>query len=430
MNGRSPRQAFPVAVIAAAVVVASALLLGRAHGAGATSSATTGPRRGVVIVNTNLAYENNSAAGTGVVLTSSGEVLTNNHVIRGASTIRVTDPSDGLTFSAKVLGYSVSKDVALLQLHNPRGLKVAAIGNSSTARVGQHVTAVGNAGGTGSLTTVTGRVTGLGQSISVSDDQGGSNRLIGLIETNAPLEPGDSGGPLLAGGRVIGLNAAASSIISYDGPREGYSIPINRAVSIAHQIESGRRSTTVHVGPDCVPRRPDRAARLPRRLVRRHRAIRPLRLRGRARGHPERRRDHACRRPGGQFGRRSAKRHAPGRSRQADPPQLDGLLRLDQHGRRPPRGRPTAVARRLRRLRRPPRTRRAESRRSESGREHSRARDQGCSAWSKGRSVVSSSLERPPAMDREDEREPETEADDHARDGQGIEPQQHRCLGQ
>ena len=249
MNGRSPRQAFTVAVIAAAVVVASALLLGRAHGAGATSSAATGPRRGVVIVNTNLAYENNSAAGTGVVLTSSGEVLTNNHVIRGASTIRVTDPSDGLTFSAKVLGYSVSKDVALLQLHNPRGIKVAAIGNSSTARVGQHVTAVGNAGGTGSLTTVTGRVTGLGQSISVSDEQGGSNRLIGLIETNAPLEPGDSGGPLLAGGRVIGLNAAASSIISYDGPREGYSIPINRAVSIAHQIESGRRSTTVHVGP-------------------------------------------------------------------------------------------------------------------------------------------------------------------------------------
>ena len=99
------------------------------------------------------------------------------------------------------------------------------------------------------MTTVTGRVTGLGQSISVSDEQGGSNRLIGLIETNAPLEPGDSGGPLLAGGRVIGLNAAASSIISYDGPREGYSIPINRAVSIAHQIESGRRSTTVHVGP-------------------------------------------------------------------------------------------------------------------------------------------------------------------------------------
>jgi S1-C subfamily serine protease len=247
MKGRFPRLALPGAVASAAAVVASALLLGHANGAVTTTAAT--PQRGVVIVNTNLAYEDNSAAGTGIVLTSSGQVLTNNHVIRGASSVRVTDPSDGRTFSARVLGYSVSKDVALLQLRNPRGLSAAVIGNSSTARLGQHVTAVGNAGGTGSLTTVTGSVTGLTRSISVSDGQGSSSRLLGLIETNAPLEPGDSGGPLLAGGRVIGMNAAASEISGYDSSREGYAIPINRAVSIAHQIESGRKSTTVHIGP-------------------------------------------------------------------------------------------------------------------------------------------------------------------------------------
>jgi len=242
-----PRLALPAAVISAVIVVAAAMVLGRASGATTTTSA--GPRTGVVVVNTKLAFEPNSAAGTGVVLTSSGRVLTNNHVIRAATSIRVTDPSDGLSFSATVLGYSVSKDVALLQLQKPRGLKPAAIGNSSTARVGQSVVAVGNAGGTGSLTTVTGHVTGIGQSIDVSDGVDSSNRLLGLIRTDAPLQPGDSGGPLLANGRVIGIDVAASARNSFDSTTEGYAIPINRAVSIAHQIQTGRRSTTVHVGP-------------------------------------------------------------------------------------------------------------------------------------------------------------------------------------
>jgi S1-C subfamily serine protease len=243
-NGVIPRTAFTTAVVVAAVVAASALFFGRA---GSAVSAT-GPRTGVVIVDTNLAFSGNAAAGTGIVLSSSGYVLTNNHVIRGATKIRVTDPSDGRTFSASVLGYSVLKDVALLKLQNPRGLKTARFGNSSSARVGQAVTAVGNAGGTGSLTVVTGRVTALAQSISVSDDQGGSTRLVGLIETSAPLQPGDSGGPLLLNGRVIGIDAAASQTTSFGDTGDGFAIPINGAMSIAHQIQSGRRSSTVHVG--------------------------------------------------------------------------------------------------------------------------------------------------------------------------------------
>jgi S1-C subfamily serine protease len=241
-----PRLALPAAVASAAIAIAATLLLGRAGAAPTTASSH---RTGVVVVNTNL-LGNNAASGTGVVLTSSGKVLTNNHVIRGASSVRVTDPSDGLSFSAKVLGYSVSKDVALLQLQNPRGLHPAKIGNSSTAPVGQHVLAVGNAGGTGNLTTVTGRVTGIGRSIDVSDGEGSSNRLVGLIKTDAPLQPGDSGGPLLANGRVIGIDVAAGSSGGFDSSfTEGYAIPINRAMSIARQIQSGRRSSTVHVGP-------------------------------------------------------------------------------------------------------------------------------------------------------------------------------------
>jgi len=241
-----PRLALPAAVVSAAIVVGASLLLGRAGAAPTTASSH---RTGVVVVTTNLLGDN-SAAGTGVVLTSSGRVLTNNHVIRGASSIRVTDPSDGLSFSAKVLGYSVSKDVALLQLQKPRNLKPARIGNSSSARVGQRVLAVGNAGGTGNLTTVTGRVTGIGRSIDVSDGEGSSNRLIGLIKTDAPLQPGDSGGPLLENGRVIGIDVAAGSRGGFNSSfTEGYAIPINRATSIVRQIQAGRRSATLHVGP-------------------------------------------------------------------------------------------------------------------------------------------------------------------------------------
>jgi S1-C subfamily serine protease len=245
VDGRFLKLSLLGAVGAAVLVMGTTVVLGRAGGAAAVTS--TGPRTGVVVVNTNLALGGGAAAGTGIVLSSSGLVLTNNHVIRGATTIRVTDVSDGRTFGATVLGYSVSRDIALLKLKNPTGLQAASIGNSSSASVGQAVTAVGNAGGSGSLTTVTGRVTGLGQSITVSDDQGGSNRLVNLIQTNAPLQPGDSGGPLLAGGHVIGVDAAAGGF--GNGEREGFAIPINAAMSIARQIQAGQRSVTVHVGP-------------------------------------------------------------------------------------------------------------------------------------------------------------------------------------
>jgi S1-C subfamily serine protease len=244
-KGVLSRTAFTAAVVAAVIVTASALFFGRAG----TASSAVGPRTGVVVVDTNLAFVGSAAAGTGIVLSPSGLVLTNNHVIRGATKISVTDPSDGKTFPARVLGYSVLKDIALLQLQHPSGLKAARLGNSSSARVGQAATAVGNAGGTGSLSVVTGRVTALRRSISVSDDQGGSTRLVDLIETSAPLQPGDSGGPLLVNGRVIGVDAAASRTSVFDDSGDGFAIPINTALSIAHQIRSGRRSSTVHIGP-------------------------------------------------------------------------------------------------------------------------------------------------------------------------------------
>jgi S1-C subfamily serine protease len=214
---------------------------------------------GVVVIDTSLGYSDGEAAGTGMVLTSSGEVLTNNHVIRGATAIRIVVPGTGRSYTAKVVGYDVSADVAVLQASGASNLRTARLGSSSAVKLGQAVTATGNAGGTGSLTSARGTVTGLGRAITVSDDAGGSERLTGLIETNAALEPGDSGGPLLnAAGAVVGMDTAASTD---SGPGygygygfgesaggDGYAIPIDTAAAIARQIEAGKASTGVHVG--------------------------------------------------------------------------------------------------------------------------------------------------------------------------------------
>ena len=185
-----------------------------------------------------------------MVLTPSGEVLTNNHVIRGAAAIQVRVPQTGHTYSATVLGYDVTDDVALLKLRGASGLRTIPLGTSANLKIGQRVSAIGNAGGTGRLVTVRGSVTGVGQSITVSDGQGGAARLAHLIRTSAALRPGDSGGPLFdSSGRTIGMNAAASAeLVFRAGGGEGFAIPIDRAKAIASQIESRRASAYVHIG--------------------------------------------------------------------------------------------------------------------------------------------------------------------------------------
>ena len=207
---------------------------------------------GVVVIETNLAYQASSAAGTGMVLTPSGDVLTNNHVISGATTVRVVVPNTGHTYTARVVGYDRSADVALIRLQHASNLRTVAVGNSSSLTVGQAVTALGNAGGTGTLTPAKGTITGLNRSITAGDDQGVTERLTGLIEIDAPVQPGDSGGPLLDGsGRAIGMDTAASSgfVFEGSGASDAYAIPISHALSIAKAIEAGSASSTVHIGP-------------------------------------------------------------------------------------------------------------------------------------------------------------------------------------
>jgi S1-C subfamily serine protease len=231
----------------AALVALAAIGTGTAFAATRTTSHPIGT--GAVVIETNLAYQNAAAAGTGIVLTSSGRILTNNHVIAGATTIRVVVPKTTHTYTARVVGYDTTADVAVLQLQKASHLKTVTTADASSLRLGARVTAVGNAGGTGRLTSSRGNVTGLHKSIMVQGDNGTTEQLTGLIETNAALQPGDSGGPLLnSSGRVVGIDTAASSSPFASASNDGYAIPIAKATTIAKQIFSGKSSATVHIG--------------------------------------------------------------------------------------------------------------------------------------------------------------------------------------
>jgi len=207
---------------------------------------------GVVDINTTLGFANARAAGTGIVLTSTGLVLTNNHVIAGETEISVVDVGNGQTYDAKVLGYDKDDDVALIQLVNASGLQVLTPANSDDVQTGDAVLAVGNAGGTGGTpSAVAGRVTALNRTITASDELDGStNQLEGLIQVAADIEAGDSGGPLVnRDGQVIGIDTAASSgyrVQSQGG--QGFAIPINHALQIAQAIQNNKPSDTIHIG--------------------------------------------------------------------------------------------------------------------------------------------------------------------------------------
>jgi S1-C subfamily serine protease len=213
---------------------------------------------GLVDIDTNLTYQGESAAGTGMILTSKGLVLTNNHVIDGATTITAVDVATKKVYQVKVLGYDETQDVALLQLEDASGLSTIKVGNSSALTVGQSVIGIGNAGGIGGTPSVaTGKVSALDQTITANDSGGStpSEQLNGLIESNADIQPGDSGGPLVtAHGYVVGMDTAASSanggftFNQTTNPSQSYSIPINAALAIAKSIENGDATSTIHVG--------------------------------------------------------------------------------------------------------------------------------------------------------------------------------------
>jgi S1-C subfamily serine protease len=207
-----------------------------------------------VDVNTVIASLSGSAeaAGTGMILTADGEILTNNHVVQGAKSIKVTIPGRSNTYTATVVGVSPTSDVALIQIQGVSGLPTVTLADSSTLSVGQPVVAMGNALGQGGAPSVTqGQVTALDQTITASSDNGSSEQLTGLIQSDASISPGDSGGPLVnSSGQVIGMITAgeAQGFRRSTSTTVGYAIPSNNAVSVVNEIRSGHGSSSVLIG--------------------------------------------------------------------------------------------------------------------------------------------------------------------------------------
>ncbi|WP_329560918.1 S1C family serine protease [Kitasatospora sp. NBC_01266] len=207
----------------------------------------------LVNINVTIGYQGAQAAGTGIVLSSNGEILTNNHVIDGATAISATDVGNGRTYTATVVGYDRTGDLAVIQLKDASGLATAKLGDSSKVSVGDTVTAIGNAGGTDQTpTAAAGSVTGLDQAITASDQASGtSEQLTGMIQVDANVQPGDSGGSLVnSSGAVIGIDTAGSDGSGQQqAGTQGFAIPIDTAVPLAAQMMAGKASTDVHIGP-------------------------------------------------------------------------------------------------------------------------------------------------------------------------------------
>ncbi|WJX99787.1 trypsin-like peptidase domain-containing protein [Curtobacterium sp. 458] len=214
----------------------------------AATAATAAQKKGVVTINTVLNYDESSqAAGTGMILTSNGTVLTNNHVVQGATSIVVTDETTGKQYKADVVGTDATHDVAVLKLQDASGLSTVTLDDDGGAKTGDSVTDVGNAEGTGNLVAAEGTVTATDQDIQVQSDSGsGTESLTGMIQVAADIVSGDSGGPVLdSEGEVVGMATAASS---GSADVTGFAIPISTAKSIADKILAGESSSTITIG--------------------------------------------------------------------------------------------------------------------------------------------------------------------------------------
>jgi S1-C subfamily serine protease len=207
----------------------------------------------IVNITTRLS-SGGAAAGTGVIISSNGLALTNNHVIADTAQLRVENAATGSVHSAHVLGYSVTADIALIKIEGVSGLRPAPLATAGVA-VGDAIVGLGNAGGTGGSPSIApGHVTALNQRIVASDTDGSSETLDGLIQVDAGIQPGDSGGPLAdTSGRVVGIDVAASREdprFSFSGgdAGEAYAIPVQKALDVAHRITSGSGGDGIHIG--------------------------------------------------------------------------------------------------------------------------------------------------------------------------------------
>ncbi|RIQ34798.1 PDZ domain-containing protein [Jiangella rhizosphaerae] len=194
------------------------------------------------------------AGGTGVIISSDGEIVTNNHVVESVGqggTVQVTF-SDGTTADAEVIGTDPLTDLAVIKAQDVSGLQPAELGNSGDLAVGQQVVAIGSPLGLDGTVT-SGIVSALNRPMAASSDgqpQAGVNSVIDAIQTDAPINPGNSGGPLVnMDGQVVGINSAILTTGSGNGSIGlGFSIPIDQAKPIIEELRQGQEATHAQIG--------------------------------------------------------------------------------------------------------------------------------------------------------------------------------------
>jgi len=184
--------------------------------------------------------------GTGMIITSTGEVLTNNHVISGATTINVTLYGQTNALPASIVGTDPSSDVALLKINSPpSGLQAVTFGDSTKLQVGDAVIAVGNALGlsAGTPTVTQGIISALGRTVQAGDTGGGqSETLQNMIQTDAAINSGNSGGPLVdSAAQVVAMNTAVASSGSGNAPAQniGFAIPSSNLQGLLTTLRNG-----------------------------------------------------------------------------------------------------------------------------------------------------------------------------------------------
>lgn len=235
-----------------APIQTTAPAIGNGNGNGSSNLAAIAAKVDPAIVDINTTIGSSSAAGTGMIISSTGEILTNNHVVSTSTSITVIVQGRSQTYTAHVVGVDISADIAVLQLDgNPSGLPTVKFANSSALQVGDTVAAIGNALGQGGTPHSTlGQITALDQTITASEGGGVAETLNGMIESDATIYPGDSGGALVNGaGQVVGMiTAGQAQGFRSSSSNVGYAIPANTAVAIANRIRAHEQASDLTYG--------------------------------------------------------------------------------------------------------------------------------------------------------------------------------------
>lgn len=203
------------------------------------------------IVDINTVVGSGQAAGTGQIITSNGEILTNNHVVDRSTSIQVTIAGRSQTYPAHVIGVDPSADIALIQIDGVSGLPTVSFASSSSVKVGDPIVAIGNALGQGGAPDVSqGSISALDQTITASESGSKSEQLSGMLQTDATIYPGDSGGPIVnSSGHVVGMITAGDvQGFRSSASTVNYAIPSDRILSVVNQIRSGQASSEIIYG--------------------------------------------------------------------------------------------------------------------------------------------------------------------------------------